>query len=235
MSATERLGRLVPAATAALLLALCTIVSAGAEASDTPTAAAAEKPPAGAGIGSNGLAVADYKLGPTDKVRVTVYNEEDLSGEFQIDDAGFVRLPLIGQVHAAGLSASQLESVVESALDDGYLRSARVNIEVTQYRPFYIIGQVNKPGEYPYVSNMTVPNAIALAGGYTGKAVESTIYVRHESEADEHQVAVDQLTRIYPGDVVRVPETSFWISADVLSPITQVFAPFTPLAYVLKP
>jgi polysaccharide export outer membrane protein len=115
------------------------------------------------------------------------------------------------------------------------LRNARVNIEVAEYRPFtIIIGEVNKPGEYPYVSNMTIVNAIALAGGYTGKAVLSSIYVRHESEAREHELALDQLTRIYPGDVVRVPETSFWSATDVLTPISQIFAPVTSLAYVLK-
>jgi len=177
----------------------------------------------------------DYTLGPGDKVRVTVYDEDDLSGEFQIDSEGYVRLPLIGQVRAAGHSLFQLESQVESALDDGYLRNARVNIEVTAYRPFYIIGEVNKPGEYPYVSNMTVVNAVALAGGYTMKAVVSTIFVRHESEIREHPIALTQLTKLYPGDVLRVPETSFWTSADILSPITQVLAPVTSLAYVLKP
>jgi protein involved in polysaccharide export with SLBB domain len=177
----------------------------------------------------------DYKLGPSDKVRVTVYEEDDLSGEFQIDGAGYVRLPLVGQIQAAGQSVFQLETLVEKALDDGYLRNARVSIEVTEYRPFYIIGEVNKPGEYPYASNMTVLNAVALAGGYTTKAVQSTIYVRHEAEVQERPVVIDQLTRLYPGDVVRVPETSFWTSADVLSPITQVLAPVTSLAYVLKP
>jgi polysaccharide export outer membrane protein len=177
----------------------------------------------------------DYRLGPTDKVRVTVYGEDDLSGEFQIDSSGFVRLPLIGQVQAAGHSVFQLESQVENALDDGYLRNARVNIEVTAYRPFYIIGEVGKPGEYPYASNMTVLNAVALAGGYTPKAVESSIYVRHESEAQEHEIALNQMTKLYPGDVVRVPETTFWSSADILSPITSVLAPVASLAYVLKP
>jgi polysaccharide export outer membrane protein len=176
----------------------------------------------------------DYRLGPGDKLRVTVYNEDDLSGAFQIDDAGYVRLPLIGPQQAAGHSALQLEAQVEHALDDGYLRNARVNIEVAEYRPFTIIGEVTKPGEYPYVSNMTIMNAIALAGGYTGKAVLSSIYVRHESEAQEHELALDQLTRIYPGDVVRVPETSFWSATDVLTPISQIFAPVTSLAYVLK-
>src|SRR5208282_5087669 len=161
----------------------------------------------------------DYRFGPGDKLRVTVYGEDDLSGEFQIDGAGYVRLPLIGDLRAEGLTAHQLEARIKNALDRGYLNDARVAVEVKEYRPFYVIGQVNKPGEYPYVSNMSVLNAIALAGGYTGKAVESTLYVRHQGEVEEHAIETDQLTRIYPGDVVRVPETAFWSFADVLAPL----------------
>jgi polysaccharide export outer membrane protein len=162
----------------------------------------------------------DYRFGPGDKLRVTVYGEDDLSGEFQIDGAGFIRLPLIGQMKAAGDTAHELETHVAQTLDDGYLADARVAIEVTTYRPFYIIGQVGKPGEYPYVSNMSALNAVALAGGFTEKAMESTLYVRHEGESEEHEITLSELTRIEPGDVVRVPETTFWRVVDVLAPLT---------------
>lgn len=162
----------------------------------------------------------DYRLGPGDKLRVTVFGEDDLSGEFQIDGTGFLRFPLVGQIKAAGLTAHELEGQIEAALDRGYLNEARVAVEVSSYRPFYIIGQVNKPGEYAYVSNITAVDAIALAGGYTEKAVESTLYIRHEGESDEEAIDSSDLVRIRPGDVVRVPETAFWSVADILSPIT---------------
>lgn len=162
----------------------------------------------------------DYRLGPGDKLRVTVYDEEDLSGEFQVDALGYVRLPLIGQVKALGSTADELEQHVKSLLDSGYLADARVAIEVSTYRPFFIIGQVNKPGQYPCSSNMTALDAIALAGGYTGKALESKIYVRHEGDTAERAIGPDELAHIEPGDVVRVPETAFWIAVDVLSPLT---------------
>jgi polysaccharide export outer membrane protein len=162
----------------------------------------------------------DYRFGPGDKLRVTVYGEDDLSGEFQIDSAGFIRLPLIGQMKAAGATAYELETQVTQTLDDGYMADARVAIEVTTYRPFYIIGQISKPGEYPYVSNMSALNAVALAGGFTEKATETTLYVRHEGEAEEREVIVDEMTRVEPGDVVRVPETTFWRVVDVISPLT---------------
>jgi polysaccharide export outer membrane protein len=222
------LGKFSLAAFAAVVLA------AGAahadDAARPPLRYASQEPPNVETVTVTGLRPAldtDYKLGPSDKVRVTVYNEEDLSGEFQIDGSGYVRLPLIGQIRAAGLSAHQLEAQVEGALDSGYLKNPRVNIEVSTYRPFYI-GQVTRPGEYPYVSNMSALNAIALAGGYTDKAVESTLYVRHEGETREHPVQVDELTRIYPGDVVRVSETAFWTAAEVLSPLTT-------LLYAVRP
>jgi polysaccharide export outer membrane protein len=174
----------------------------------------------------------DYKLGAGDKVRVTVYGEEDLSGEFQIDGNGYVRLPLIGQVQAGGHSTYQLEGKVEASLENGYLKSPRVNIEVTTYRPFYIIGQVSRPGQYPYTSNMSALDAVGVAGGFTDHAVESTLYVRHEGEARENEVPADETIKIRPGDVLRVEQTSFWAVASWLAPATSLALP---LAYALKP
>jgi polysaccharide export outer membrane protein len=174
----------------------------------------------------------DYKLGAGDKIRVTVYGEEDLSGEFQVDGTGYLRLPLIGEVHAGGRTAFQLEGEVESALENGYLKNPRVSIEVTTYRPFYIIGQVNRPGQYPYTSNMSALDAVGIAGGFTEHAVESTLYIRHEGEAKEHEVAADETVKIRPGDVIRVDQTAFWAVASWLSPATSVALP---LAYALRP
>jgi polysaccharide export outer membrane protein len=173
----------------------------------------------------------DYRLGAGDKVRVTVYDETDLSGEFQVDGAGYVRLPLIGQVKAVGHTAHQLEGDVASALLDGYLKNPRVSIEVTTYRPFYIIGQVNRPGQYPYASNMSALDAIGVAGGFTDHAVESTVHIRHEGQTAELDVPADETVKILPGDVVRVDQTLFWDFAQILSPAASTAS----LAYVLRP
>jgi polysaccharide export outer membrane protein len=97
-------------------------------------------------------------------------------------------------------------------------------VEVTTYRPFYIIGAVGRPGEYPYVNNMTALNAVALAGGFTDKAIQSTLYVRHEGQTTEQAVRADQLTRIMPGDVVRVKTSLFWDAMDLISPISGAAA-----------
>jgi polysaccharide export outer membrane protein len=160
-----------------------------------------------------------YQLGTGDKVRVAVFGEDDLGGEFQVDGNGHISLPLVGEVTAAGETAPGLEQVIAGKLADGYLQSPRVSVSVTTYRPFYVLGEVNKPGEYPYVNGMSVLNAIALAGGYTPKANESVIYIRRNGSSHEEKVPADQMTRIWPGDVVRAPITIFWSFMSVAGPL----------------
>lgn len=162
----------------------------------------------------------DYTLESGDKVRITVFGETDLSGEYELDGSGYVRLPLVGQVKAAGLSAHGLEGLLTQTFSKGYLKEPRIAVEITKYRPFYIIGEVNKPGEYAYVNGMTALNAIALAGGFTPRAQESTLYVRRKGALRERPITADAITKIEPGDVVRVSETGFWSVMDVLQPVT---------------
>jgi polysaccharide export outer membrane protein len=151
---------------------------------------------------------AAYRLGTGDKVRVTVYGEADLSGEFVVDGSGFVRLPLVGQVLAAGRSVHEFEGDVAAKLSEGYLRSPRVSAEVVGYRPFFILGEVNKPGEYPYVNGMNVVTAVALAGGFTYRADEDDVYIRRNGQA-EVQYSADEKTPVMPGDIIRVTERFF--------------------------
>ena len=160
-----------------------------------------------------------YRLGPGDKVRVTVFGESDLSGEYQVDGSGMVRLPLIGTLQAAGVTAPALEQNIAAALEDGYIKNPRVNVEITLYRPFYIIGAVNRPGQYPYVDHMSALNAVALAGGFTDQAIQSTIYVRHEGSTTEQTIETSQLAEIQPGDVVRVRTSPFWEAMNLFSPV----------------
>jgi len=166
-----------------------------------------------------------YKLASGDKVRVTVYDEADLSGEFQVDGSGFVYLPLIGQTRAAGYSTEVLADEITAALQNGYVNHPRVSVEVTTYRPFYIIGEVNKPGEYAYVNDMTAENAVAMAGGFTPKADTDDVYLRREGGTQEVEVPADNTTKIHPGDVVRVERDGAWKVADFLSPILPVLSP----------
>ena len=172
-----------------------------------------------------------YMLGPGDKIHVSVFGEDDLSGDYQIDSSGMVRLPLIGTMRAAGFTAPSLENAIAGALAQGYLKSPRVNVEISAYRPFYIIGSVNKPGEYPYVANMSALNAVALGGGFTDQARQSSVYVRHEGSTTETEMPASQLTMIYPGDVVRVKNTVFWDAMAVVAPLA---APAVVAASVFK-
>jgi len=170
--------------------------------------------------GTGGPSNPDYILGPGDKLHLNVFGETDLSGDFTIDGAGSLRLPLIGQVRAAGYTGPQLEAVIGNALSQGYLKSPRVAVEVATYRPFYIIGAVNRPGQYPYVDHMNAMNAIALAGGFTPSAVESVVFLRREGSNQEVEVPVDRTTTIRPGDVIKVHNTLFADAMTFLSPLS---------------
>lgn len=162
---------------------------------------------------------AGYRLGAGDKIRVTVFGESDLSGEYQVDGSGMVRLPLIGTLRASGSTAPDLELGISGALAEGYLKNPRVNVEIATYRPFYIIGAVNRPGQYAYIDHMNALNAVALAGGFTDQAIQSTLYIRHEGSVVEQPVQTSQLSHIEPGDVIRVKTSLFWDAMNLFSPI----------------
>jgi polysaccharide export outer membrane protein len=149
-----------------------------------------------------------YTLGTGDKVRVTVYNEKDLSGEFDVSDQGTVALPLIGQVAVRGKSPREVERHITEAYGKDYLVNPQVNVEVLNYRPFYIMGEVKNPGSYAYVNGMNVLNAVALAGGYTPRARKAPVYVKRGDRPSEEQTLGDDAL-VMPGDVIRVAERFF--------------------------
>jgi polysaccharide biosynthesis/export protein VpsN len=153
--------------------------------------------------------ISGYKLGPGDALRVTVFRHEDLSGEFSLDGEGYFAMPLVGEILGGGRTARQLESEIEGALkSEGYLIDPQVSIEVLNYRPFYIIGEVNQPGSFEYVNGMTVINAVALAGGYTYRADQDDIIIsRGGSNGPKIQALPD--TEVLPGDIIEVQERFF--------------------------
>lgn len=150
-----------------------------------------------------------YQLGAGDKVRVTVFNEPSLTGEFQVSSAGALSLPLIGEVEAAGRTVSELQRAVEAKLRDGYLLDPRVNAEILTYRPFYILGEVGAPGTYPYSAGLTVLNAVATAGGFTYRANTGRVYIRRANATGEVAYRLTSQTRIAPGDTIRIGERLF--------------------------
>ncbi len=154
-------------------------------------------------------AVAEYRLGAGDRVRVVVFGHDDLSGEFEVDGAGRVSLPLIQMVEAAGRTTVELEDAVTDRLRPDYLKNPRVSVEVVSFRPVYILGEVRQPGSYAYSNGMTVVNAVALAGGYTYRASKRKITVTRASDPNKNKQSVGEDTPIFPGDVVEVPERFF--------------------------
>ncbi len=150
-----------------------------------------------------------YKLGTGDRVRVIVFNETDLSGEFEVDSTGSVALPLIGNTSARGLTLREFETAIADALRDGYLKDPRVNVEVLNFRPFYIIGEVENGGEYDFVPEMTVLNAVALAGGYTYRADDRRVFVTKAGTSTEVEHRMETGIKVLPGDIIRVPERFF--------------------------
>lgn len=152
----------------------------------------------------------EYKLGPGDKLRVTVFGEEDLSGEFTVSNNGGVALPLVGEVRAGGLTPVVFQTAVQEKLaETGMVRTPRVSVDVLNYRPFYILGEVNEPGQYPYAIGMTVTKAVATAGGFTYRANDRMVYVTREGSTREVAVWVTAATWIGPGDTIRVSERTF--------------------------
>jgi len=151
-----------------------------------------------------------FRLGSGDRIRVTVFGNEDLSGEFEVDGTGRVSLPLIQSVQAKGLTLAELEQAITDRLKPDFLKDPRVSIDVLNYRPFYIIGEVKQPGSYPYVHGMTVWNAVAMAGGFSYRAKKSEVEIKRGG--DNAQTAwqdADPDTVVFPGDVIRVPERFF--------------------------
>ena len=159
-----------------------------------------------AGAGQAAPAPAPYHLGVADKIRITVYGEPALSGEFLVNADGSLALPLIGNMAAAGLAAPQLQAILEAKYGDGFLREPHIGVEVLVYRPFYIYGQVVKPGEYPYSRGISVLKAVSLAEGFTVRANEKKIFIKSAS-GQERRAGVDEL--IQPGDLIRIPGRNF--------------------------
>ena len=151
-----------------------------------------------------------YRLGPGDEVRIITVGEDTLTGEFDVDAAGRIAVPMLGSVRAAGLSPDALGLAVAAALRRGGLvRAPSVSVEVTRYRSIFVLGEVNKPGEFPYQPGMTVLGAVALAGGFTYRAVETSASVVRTDADRTIEGRAGRETALQPGDVVTVFERRF--------------------------
>ena len=151
-----------------------------------------------------------YHLGPGDQIRIITLGEDRLTGEFRVNDSGAISLPLLGTVPVAGLTTADLEHVLGEALVKAQLiREPSVSVEVSVYRPIFVLGEVNKPGEYPYQPGMTVVSAVAVAGGYTYRAVEDRASIVRSAEGKAQEWRAERQTYVRPGDVITIYERRF--------------------------
>ncbi|WP_024516421.1 polysaccharide biosynthesis/export family protein [Bradyrhizobium sp. Tv2a-2] len=152
---------------------------------------------------------AAYRLDAGDKLRVVVYGQDGLTNTYAIDAGGSITLPLIGSVPARGRTTAELASAITAKLRNGYIREPSVAVEIESYRPFFILGEVAAPGQYPYVPNMTVESAVAIAGGFSPRARRDTVTLTHTAGGGTGRYVVPLGTTVSPGDTVMVGERWF--------------------------
>jgi len=149
-----------------------------------------------------------YKLAADDKVTITVFGEEALTGTFLVGSDGNISYPLLGSIPAKGLTLAQLTQQLTTRLGSA-IKNPRVSADISEYRPFFILGEVNRPGQYPYRTGMTVNSAVATAGGFTYRANEKRVLIQHFGEAGERRYELSPGLPVLPGDTVRVGERYF--------------------------
>ena len=150
-----------------------------------------------------------YKLDYGDRININVYNQPDLSGEFILDGNGRFSMPLIGMIEAKGLSSAELESVLVNRLKPDYLVNPRVFVQVLNYRPYYLMGEVRGTGAFPYKAGMTYLTAIANAGGFTYRAKKDYVMVIRADDPAQQEIRLDIEEKVQPGDIIRVEERLF--------------------------
>jgi len=169
-----------------------------------PVYAPSPPPAPGAGYGSG-----PYTLDSGDRLRIVVFGQDGLTNSYAVDASGHIDMPLIGSVLARGATTDELAARIAAKLRDGYVRDPHVAVEVEAYRPFFILGEVTAPGQYPYVANMTAETAVAIAGGFTPRAFRKTVVVTRTLNGQQMRMVVPLNCPLRPGDTVNVQERWF--------------------------
>jgi protein involved in polysaccharide export with SLBB domain len=186
------------------IIAVMSVILLGAQAAHAQGAAA---PPAAAAAAL--ASEDDYRLGASDKVHITVYDEPTLTGDYSVSNDGNISFPLIGDVSVLNKTVGAAREMIRSKLADGYLRAPRVSAEVLTFRPFYVIGEVNHAGSFPYTAGLTVLKAVATASGFTYRANQKVVFIKRGGQAEEMRYPLTAETLVAPGDVIRIAERHF--------------------------
>lgn len=191
--------------TAALLVAMSLAVSACEP--QAPTSTATIQQPS---QGTQNLRLGDYRVAPGDRLRVVVLSDAELSGEYEVDSVGMIAPRMAGRVAVLGMSTAEIETMLADRYrSGGYLRTPRLSVDLVSRRPFYILGEVTRPGSFPYVSGINVVQAVAIAGGYTRRAAKTRVTIQRFNATLGQEETVNEDTPVGPGDVIRVPERWF--------------------------
>lgn len=196
---------LIPVRVLAFLVVIVSALSLGACAGGPASSGAA-----GPDLNDAGdVEIPEYRLGVGDELRVNVFGESSLSGDFVVNAQGRIILPLAGAVEAEGLAVDEFNDAVVAALQDGFLNDPRVSVEVLNYRPIFLLGEVTSPGEYPYSEGLTVINAVARAGGFTYRTNTRVVFIKRAGSEEEVELRLAPDLRVLPGDTLRFIERFF--------------------------
>jgi polysaccharide biosynthesis/export protein len=150
-----------------------------------------------------------YTLDSGDRLRIVVFGQDGLTNSYLVDASGHIAMPLIGSVMAKGATTDQLSARIAEKLRDGYIREPHVAVEVEAYRPFFILGEVTAPGQYPYIANMTAETAVAIAGGFAPRAVRQSVVLIRTYNGQQMRMTVPLGYQLRPGDTINVQERWF--------------------------
>ncbi len=152
----------------------------------------------------------EYRVAPGDKIRVVVLSDTELSGDYEVDSTGVIAPRMAGRVSVVGMTTAEIEAMLRDRYrTDGLLRNPKLTVDLTARRPFYIHGEVSRPGSFPYVSGINVVQAVTIAGGYTRRASKTRITVKRFNSTAGEEETVTEDTPVGPGDVIFVPERWF--------------------------
>lgn len=151
----------------------------------------------------------DYQLGSGDEIKITVFGQQDLSIETLLNDSGKINYPFLGQIQATGKTLEEFQLQIYNGLKGDYLVNPNISVSIIKYRPFFIDGEVEKPGGYPFQPGLTINKAAALAGGYTERASLSKIFIIRSNDVKQKSNNVDANARVQPGDIITVKQSYF--------------------------
>ncbi|EOW9279862.1 exopolysaccharide export protein VpsN [Vibrio cholerae] len=150
-----------------------------------------------------------YRLGVGDQIRIQVYDEPELSFETRVSDNGNIDYPFLGRIRLKGKTLEEVKTTIHDGLLDGYLINPNVSVSILEYRPFFVNGQVMKPGSYPYHPGLTVNKAITIAGGFTERASKTNLFISSSDDPEAKPTKATLLSKLQPGDILTVAESFF--------------------------